>query len=88
MILLTEQKLEKAVMKARAEKPRVKFLSYRNYQVTNKKTGATYRVRFEKLNGKPHGNCECAAGRQGRFVCKHIAAAVGHHLLKAAEQTA
>jgi hypothetical protein len=66
----------------------VRFVSFRNYTVQNKETGATYAIRFEKVNGKPFGTCSCACGRQGQFVCYHVVSALPHHLMTAAQNFA
>jgi hypothetical protein len=88
MIQLTEKNTAKAVAKARKAKPLVRFVSFRSYIVQNKETGATYTVRFERLNRKPFGTCSCACGRQGQFVCYHIVSALPHHLMMAAQHSA
>lgn len=83
MIQITKTKIQNAVQKAKTVKPLVKCVSFRNYVVKNKQTGATYKVRFDKVNGKPHAECSCPAGLSGKFLCYHIAASLGHHIVTA-----
>ena len=85
MIQVTANKIETAAQKAREVKPLVKFVAFRNYVVTNRETGATYQVKFDKVNGKPHAECSCKAGLSGKFLCYHVAASISHHLVIAAE---
>ncbi|HEX8565941.1 MAG TPA: SWIM zinc finger family protein [Pyrinomonadaceae bacterium] len=83
-MILTHENTAKAIEKAKAEKPRVRFVRFREYVVTNK-SGKSYRVRFEKRGSKPCASCTCIAGQREKFVCYHVVAAVPHHLVKAAE---
>lgn len=49
------------------------------YEVINKAKGHTYHVRFERVDGRLFGSCDCPAGlRHGKspLVCKHLAACV------------
>ena len=80
MLEIKEQKLGKAIEKARQAKPLVKVLEFRTYAVTNKETGAKYTVRFEKIHGKPHGECTCRAAERGLY-CYHLAASLPIHLV-------
>lgn len=85
MIQLQSAKtLEKAITKARTVKPLVRYISFRHYTVTNKTTGATYQVTFDKQGTRRLATCDCKAGSTNQ-PCYHIAAAVGHHVLQAAE---
>jgi hypothetical protein len=88
MIELNESKMTKAIEKARTVKPLVRISAWRKYEVTNKQTGATYAVEFDVVNGRRMASCTCAAGQGGRFVCYHIAASAGVHLMIAAKQAA
>lgn len=76
--------LERAAIKARTVKPLVRYISFRHYSVTNKATGATYNVSFDKQGARRLAACDCKAGASGQ-ACYHVAAAVGHHVLQAAE---
>jgi uncharacterized Zn finger protein len=84
MIEINEYNTVKAIEKARQTKPLVKVIEFRTYQVTNRETGAKYEVKFSKVNGKKYADCNCKCGLQGKYVCKHIAASIGIHLLLAA----
>lgn len=82
--LTTIETLGNAINKARTVKPLVRYIAFRHYSVTNKQTGATYQVTFDKQGTRRLAACECRAGQQGR-ACYHIAAAVSHHILQAQE---
>jgi hypothetical protein len=85
MIQLTSiETLAKAITKARTVKPLVRYIAFRHYSVTNKQTGATYQVTFDKQGPRRMAACDCHAGARGQ-ACYHVAAAVGHHILQAAE---
>jgi hypothetical protein len=86
MIMLEESKMKRAIEKARVVKPLVKYIAFRHYTVTNKQNGATYNVRFDKVNKKPFASCDCPCGEAEKFICYHIAASVPNHLLTAAER--
>jgi uncharacterized Zn finger protein len=88
MIEINTQNLIKATEKARATKPLVKVIEFRTYQVTNRETGATYTVKFSKVNNRKFADCSCKCGQQGKYACKHIAASIGIHLLLAAQTVA
>ncbi len=85
MIQLTSiETLAKAITKARTVKPLVRYIAFRHYSVTNKQTGATYQVTFDKQGTRRMAACDCQAGARGQ-ACYHIAAAVAHHVLQARE---
>jgi hypothetical protein len=81
MIEITKESIEKATAKARQTKPLVKVIEFRTYQVTNKITGATYTVKFSKVNNRKFAECDCKSTR----TCYHIGAAVGIHIVLAAQ---
>ncbi len=85
--LTTAEAMQKAIDKARKVKPLVRVVNFGSYTVTNKETGATYTVTCEKLHGEKFADCTCKAGERGR-KCYHVAAAVGAHVIIAAERTA
>jgi hypothetical protein len=85
MIEINEQNTAKAIEKARQTKPLVRVIEFRTYQVTNKETGATYVVKFSKVNGKKFADCNCKCGLQSKYVCKHIGASIGIHIVLAAQ---
>jgi hypothetical protein len=73
MIRLERNKMENAILKAKAVRPRVKFLADRTFSVSGSR-GNAYTVRFAVANGQRLGECDCPAGQSGH-VCYHIAAA-------------
>jgi glutamate formiminotransferase len=79
MIEITSANIEKAINKARQTKPFVKVIEFRRYQVTNKATGATYEVKFTKINNTKYAECNCKA----TVICYHIGASVGVHIVLA-----
>lgn len=85
--LTTAEKLRNAIDKARTVKPRVRVNRFGSYTVTNKATGASYTVTCEKRDGLRLAHCTCKAGERGR-ACYHVAAAVGAHVVLAAERAA
>jgi hypothetical protein len=87
MIELNDTNTLRASAKSRAERPLVRFVAFRHYQVTNR-AGATYNVRFDKRDGKPMAECDCAAGKAERFVCYHVTSALPHHQMIAAANRA
>jgi len=85
--LQSVDQLQKAIERAKASKLFVHAGSFfRQYKVTNRKTGAQYTVDFFLRNGKRFGHCTCKAGKHNK-ECKHIAAAAGLHIMRAAQAT-
>jgi len=72
MIKLESNKMQKAIERAKAVRPRVTVISVaeRKYAVTGSK-GDVYTVRFAIANGLKLGECDCPA----RGMCYHLAAA-------------
>lgn len=66
MIELTAEKIQNAISKARAVKPRVRVNRFGSYTVTNKATGASYTVTCERRAGLRLAHCTCKAGERGR----------------------
>jgi uncharacterized Zn finger protein len=83
MIEINETNIQRAIAKARQTKPLVRVIEFRTYQVTNRMTGKTYTVKFSKVHNRKYAECDCAAGQAGKFLCHHVAASVGIHLLLA-----
>ncbi len=81
MIEITKESIEKAIQKARQTKPLVKVIEFRHYQVTNRETGAKYEVKFSKIGNRKFAECDCKAGLQGKYICYHIGASVGLHVV-------
>jgi hypothetical protein len=88
MIEITKTNIEKAINKARIAKPFVKVIEFPRYSVTNKTTGANYEVRFTKINNRKFAQCDCKSGQQGKFLCYHIGASIGVHIVLAEQMTA
>jgi uncharacterized Zn finger protein len=82
--LRDEQQMSRAIAKARVVKPLVRVRGWRQYEVTNKATGASYEVTFDVRNGARLASCTCPAGQAGRVPCYHIAASAAGHLMIAA----
>ncbi len=70
--------MHRATAKARIAKPFVRVTAWRRYEVTNKKSGATYHVEFDVRNGKRLASCDCKAG-QRETLCYHVASSAGIH---------
>ena len=85
--LTTAEAMQKAIDKARMVKPLVRVMDFGSYAVTNKQTGATYTVTCERRGGEKFADCTCKAGERGQ-KCYHVAAAVGAHIIMAAERAA
>lgn len=85
MIEITRENIQKAIDRAKQTKPRVKVIQFRLYSVTNKETGANYTVKFSKISNKKFAECSCKCGQKGKFVCKHIGASIGIHIVLAAQ---
>jgi hypothetical protein len=75
MIKLETKKMQKAIEKAKAARPRVSVLSAdaRAYSVIGSK-GDAYTVKFAVANGHKLAECDCVAGARGQ-MCYHVAAA-------------
>ncbi len=85
MIEITKANIQKAIERARQTKPLVKVIQFRLYSITNKETGANYTVKFSKIGTRKFADCDCKAGQQGKFICKHIGASIGIHIVLAAQ---
>jgi hypothetical protein len=85
MIEITKENIEKAIERARHEKPLVKVIEFRRYSVTNKTTGANYTVKFSKIGNRKFAECDCKAGQQGKYLCKHVGASIGIHIVIAGQ---
>ena len=86
MIELTANKLQNAVARAKAESKNLVVRmtgAVRMYRVENRANGNIYTVNFFIRNGKRFGSCDCAAGAQGNYACKHIAAAAALNMFLA-----
>jgi hypothetical protein len=73
MIKLETNKMQKAIERAKAIRPRVRWNGGREFTVTGSK-GDSYKVRFAVAGGHKLGECDCKAGKAGQ-MCFHLAAA-------------
>jgi hypothetical protein len=78
------EKMDKAIQRAKDANLLVQVADFREYKVTNRETGAVYEVNFYVSAGRKFGDCQCRAGQCGQ-LCKHVAAALGWHVVRAAE---
>lgn len=86
--LQSAEQLIKATERAKAGKLFVQSTGmFRQYRVTNRVNGNQYIVDFFIRDGKRFGHCTCKAG-QKNLACKHISAAAGLHVMRAAQQQA
>ena len=88
MIELTTEKMKNAIEKAKAERKNLAdrlTSAVRQYPVESKTSGNTYTVNFFTRDGKKFGHCTCKAGEQGKYACKHIAAAAALNTALAAQ---
>ena len=77
--------LSKAIERAKASNLFVQTTTFfRTYRVTNRANDNTYTVNFFVKNGSRFADCTCKAGKN-RIECKHVAAAAGLHIIRAAE---
>lgn len=67
-------KMNKAIERAKAVRPFVKWLGERTYTVSSRDGQRVYTVRFVVANGHKLAECNCKAGEAG-MLCYHIAAA-------------
>ncbi len=82
--LENNDKMARAAKRARASRLLVQVLAFRNYRVTNLKSGTVYVVTFSVEGARRFGSCECKANANN-LLCLHIAAAAARHLVAAAE---
>ena len=75
MIKLESNKMQKAIERAKAVRPRVRVINAddRTYSVTGSK-GDTYTVKFAVARGLKLAECSCKAG-QASMMCYHVASA-------------
>ena len=86
--LQSAEQLTNAIARAKRSNLLVQPTSFfRQYRVINRNNGNTYVVDFFVENGKRFGGCTCKAGIKN-VACKHLAAAAGLHLCRAAQMRA
>lgn len=76
-ILKTKAQLERAIAKAKATRPVVKFRSFGNYSVRGSRGYYTVICRKDEQGNKTVA-CECKGAEKG-LVCYHAAAALAVH---------
>ncbi len=82
--LQSAEQLSKATERAKASKLIVQPTGlFRQYRVTNREHRKQYVVDFFLRNDKRFGHCTCKGGIAG-FACKHLSAAAGYHVMRAA----
>lgn len=82
-ILKSKAQLAKAIERARANRPRVRFKGFGRYVVTGR--ARDYAVTCGRKNGVKVVACECVAGTYGT-PCYHAAAALSLHVGLAAQR--
>ena len=87
--LQNKEQLTKAIERAKRSKLFVQMTSlFRMYRVTNRENGQTYTVNFfVTKDRKKFGHCDCRGG-QKNLICKHLSAAAGLHVMRAAQLAA
>jgi hypothetical protein len=83
-ILKNQEQLSKAIERAKAHHPQVKFVRFGEYLVRGT-AGNFYRVLCLRLRGEKAVSCECPAGTFGD-ECFHSAAALSLHVGLAAQR--
>ncbi len=79
-ILRNKEQITKAIENARALHPKVKMVSFGEYEVTGSR-GNTYTVKCYRAEGEKVVDCSCPA----RVPCKH-AAAISLHVAVARQR--
>lgn len=80
IIIKSAEMLKNQITKARTIKPRVRFLSLRNYSVQSDTAPHIWHsVRFSYVNGERRADCSCAAGERNR-ACFHVASCISFHI--------
>lgn len=82
MIKLTAENTVNAIARCKQLKPKVIFIADRIYEVKSARNSNSYTVRFDVQNGQRLAECECKAGRDGRHVCYHVAAAAAVNIMR------
>ena len=83
--LKSREQLNKAIERAKKSRLYVRASQFfRQYKVENRENGRTYTVDFFLRNGRRFGHCNCKGGQQN-LACKHLAAAAGLHVVRAAQ---
>lgn len=84
MFTLETTNISKAIENAKALHPRVKMVSFGEYQVSGSK-GNAYTVRCYRAGGRKIVDCNCQT--RDSVACKHGLAAVSLHIALAAQRS-
>lgn len=83
MIKLEKNKtMQNAIERAKQFRPKVTFISERTFSVLSAKNSNSYTVKFDVVNGEKFASCDCKAGKDGRFICYHVAAAAQVNIIR------
>lgn len=85
MIRLTETNTTKAIERCKKLRPKVRFVSDRNFEVLSSRNANTYHVTFDVQNGKKLAQCTCKASEQN-MVCYHIIASATANIYRQAQK--
>lgn len=78
-VISNKVQLEKAIIKAKTIRTKVKFIAFGKYEVRGTK-GNFYKVKCERtVKGEKQVSCECLGASKG-LVCWHSAAALSLHI--------
>jgi hypothetical protein len=77
-ILESKDQLEKAIIKAKRTRAKVKFISFGVYAVSGSK-GNFYTVECKKVGNQKQVICECLGASKGK-VCYHAVSALSLHV--------
>lgn len=79
MIQLTRDKMQKAIERAKQNRPFVMPVGEREYHVESAHNLKVYEVRFAVKGREKFGECNCKGGQAG-LVCYHLAGAAAVHI--------
>lgn len=85
MIRLTETNTAKAIERCKALRPKVRFVSDRNFEVASSRNTNTYKVTFDVQNGEKLAQCTCRASERNQ-ICYHIIASATANIYRQAQK--
>lgn len=77
--LKSKEQMEKAIKRARQQKPFVRVRGFRWYEVQSSNGDNVYTIHFYKRDRQKLAECSCKAGERG-LLCYHIAGAAAVHI--------
>lgn len=83
-ILKSAAQLEKAIIKAKKTRAKVKFIAFGVYAVSGSK-GNFYTVECKKIGNEKQVICECLGAEKG-LVCYHAVSALALHVALAKQR--